>query len=200
MIAFTTLDAIAVPIAQPNLDTDQIIPGRFLSRARGSAGLGECLFRDLRFTRDGAEVAEFILNQPPYRAAQIALGERNFGCGSSRENAVWALYDYGIRSVIAPSFGDIFYNNSLKNGLLAVRLAAETVAGLMRQVQDAPGARIGVDLAAQTVRAPDGSVYKFEIDPFSKHCLLNGIDELDYTLTQADQITAFENRYGRENV
>jgi 3-isopropylmalate/(R)-2-methylmalate dehydratase small subunit len=199
MIAFTTLDAVAVPIAQPNLDTDQIIPARFLSRPRAK-GLGECLFRDLRFTRDGAEVPEFILNQAPYRVAQIAVGERNFGCGSSRENAVWALYDYGVRSVIAPSFGDIFYNNSLKNGLLPVRLPAEIVAGLLAQVQNEPGAHIGVDLRAQTVRAPDGTIHHFEIDPFSKHCLLNGIDELEYTLSQADQITAFENRYGRENV
>ncbi|MBV8650420.1 MAG: 3-isopropylmalate dehydratase small subunit, partial [Alphaproteobacteria bacterium] len=116
------------------------------------------------------------------------------------ENAVWALYDYGVRSVIAPSFGDIFYNNSLKDGLLPVRLAAETVAGLMAQVQARPGAHIGVDLASQTVRAPDGTLHPFEIDPFSKHCLINGIDELEYTLTQADQIAAFENRYGRENV
>jgi 3-isopropylmalate/(R)-2-methylmalate dehydratase small subunit len=199
MIAFKTLDAVAVPIAQPNLDTDQIIPARFLSRPRTN-GLGDCLFRDLRFARDGTELPEFILNQPPYRAAQIAVGERNFGCGSSRENAVWALYDYGVRSVIAPSFGDIFYNNSLKNGLLPVRLAVEIVAELMTQLQEKPGVHIGVDLASQTVRAPDGTLHPFEIDPFSKHSLINGIDELEYTLTQADQIAAFENRYGRENV
>ena len=172
---------------------------RFLSRARGT-GLGDCLFRDLRFTKEGAEIPAFILNQAAYRAAQITVGERNFGCGSSRENAVWALYDYGFRAAIAPSFGDIFYNNSLKNGLLPVRLAAEIVARLLAQLQATPGAHIGIDLQAQTVRGPDGAVYNFEIDPFSKHCLLNGIDELEYTLTQADQITAFENRYGRENV
>jgi 3-isopropylmalate/(R)-2-methylmalate dehydratase small subunit len=199
MIPFRTLDAVAVPIAQPNVDTDQIIPARFLSRARGSAGLGDCLFRDLRFARDGSEVPDFILNQPDYRPAQITVGERNFGCGSSRENAVWALYDYGIRAAIAPSFGDIFYNNSLKNGLLPVRLSAEIVAGLLAQLQENPGARIAIDLEAQTVTAPDGAIHPFEIDPFSKHCLLNGVDELEFTLSQADQITAFENRYGREN-
>ena len=142
---------------------------------------------------------EFILNQPDYRAAQITVGERNFGCGSSRENAVWALHDYGIRAAIAPSFGDIFYNNSLKNGLLPVRLSAEIVAGLLAQLQEKPGAHIAIDLEAQTVTAPDGAIHRFEIDAFSKHCLLNGVDELEYTLTQADQITAFENRYGREN-
>jgi 3-isopropylmalate/(R)-2-methylmalate dehydratase small subunit len=198
MTPFKPLDAGAVPIAQPNVDTDQIIPARFLSRPR-ELGLGECLFRDLRFDADGAERVDFILNQPGFRDAKVVVAERNFGCGSSRENAVWALYDYGVRAVIAPSTGDIFYNNCLKNGLLPVILPEAICGELIATVTANPSARIGVDLASQTVTAPDGSTHHFEIDPFAKDCLLNGIDELAYTLSQADQISAFENRYGREN-
>jgi 3-isopropylmalate/(R)-2-methylmalate dehydratase small subunit len=198
MTPFVTLEAVAVPIAQPNFDTDQIIPARFLSRSR-DLGLGECLFRDLRFAADGTERPEFVLNQEPFRAAGIVVGERNFGCGSSRENAVWALHDYGFRAAIAPSFGDIFKNNSIKNGMLPVVLPADVVAGLIAQLQAEPGARIEIDLPAQTVTLPDGSSHGFDIDPFAKHCLLNGVDELAFTLSQLDEIVAFENRYGREN-
>jgi len=198
MTPFTTLDAVALPIAQPNFDTDQIIPARFLSRNRAS-GLGECLFRDLRFAADGTERPDFVLNQAPFRAAQIVVGERNFGCGSSRENAVWALNDYGFRAAIAPSFGDIFRNNCLKNGMLPVVLPDDAVAGLIAQLQSDPGAEVQIDLPTQTVSLPDGSSHGFEIDPFAKHCLLNGVDELAFTLSQLDEIIAFENRYGREN-
>jgi 3-isopropylmalate/(R)-2-methylmalate dehydratase small subunit len=198
MTPFVRLDAVALPLVQPNLDTDQIIPARFLSRHRDE-GLGGCLFHDLRFAADGSERPGFILNRPDYAEAGIIVGQQNFGCGSSRENAVWALHDYGFRAAIAPSFGDIFYNNSLKNGLLPVRLAAETVADMLAKLQAVRGARISIDLPAQMVQGPDGARYWFEIDPFAKHCLLNGIDELAYTMSQADQITAFEHRYGREN-
>jgi 3-isopropylmalate/(R)-2-methylmalate dehydratase small subunit len=197
-IPFTALDAVALPIAQPNFDTDQIIPARFLSRDR-ELGLAECLFRDLRFTADGVERPGFVLNQEAFRPAAIVVGERNFACGSSRENAVWALADYGFRAAIAPSFGDIFKNNCIKNGVLPVVLPADTVARLLGQLQQAPGARVQVDLPTQTVTLPDGSSVSFEIDPFAKYCLLEGVDEITFTLAQADQITAFENRYGREN-
>jgi 3-isopropylmalate/(R)-2-methylmalate dehydratase small subunit len=199
MTPFVTLDAVALPIARPNFDTDQIIPARFLSRDR-KLGLAECLFRDLRFAKDGSERPEFVLNQAPFRAAQVVVGEQNFACGSSRENAVWALYDYGFRAAIAPSFGDIFKNNSIKNGLLPVQLPADVVAGLLAHLEAHPGAQVQIDLPSQTVVLPDGSSHGFDIDPFAKHCLLNGVDEIAFTLSQVDQIAAFENRYGRENV
>jgi 3-isopropylmalate/(R)-2-methylmalate dehydratase small subunit len=195
---FERIEASAVPIAEQNVDTDQIIPARFLSRPR-AAGLAECLFRDLRLDADGAERPDFPLNQEGFRGASILVAGENFGCGSSRENAVWALLDYGIRVVIAPSTGDIFYNNCLKNGVLPALLPRDAIASLLAALEAAPGSRIAVDLAGQTVTAPDGRVHAFDIDPFAKECLLNGLDELAYTLSQADQISAFENRYGREN-
>jgi 3-isopropylmalate/(R)-2-methylmalate dehydratase small subunit len=198
MTPFVTLDAVALPIAQPNFDTDQIIPARFLSRAR-ELGLAECLFRDLRFAADGSERLEFPLNNDSYRPARIVVGEKNFACGSSRENAVWALHDYGFRAAIAPSFGDIFRNNCIKNGMLPIALPADVVADLLVQLQTTPGAAIQIDLPSQTVTLPDGSHHAFDIDPFATHCLLNGVDEMAFTLSQVDDITAFENRYGREN-
>lgn len=198
MTPFTTLDAVALPIDRPNFDTDQIIPARFLSRDR-QLGLAECLFRDVRFAADGSERPEFPLNHDPFRPAKIVVGEKNFACGSSRENAVWALYDYGFRAAIAPSFGDIFKTNSIKNGMLPVALPADVVTGLIAQLQADPGASIQIDLPSQTVTLPDGTSHNFEIDPFAKHCLLNGVDEMAFTLSQVDQIVAFENRYGREN-
>jgi 3-isopropylmalate/(R)-2-methylmalate dehydratase small subunit len=194
MQRFTPLDAIAVPIAQPNVDTDQIIPARFLQKLRRD-GFGQYLFHDLRFRADGSENGGFILNQPPYRAARILVAAQNFGCGSSRENAVWALYDYGIRMAIAPSFGDIFFNNCLKNGLLPVTLPRDIVGGLLASLQAAPGQTLQADLASQTIVFPDGARYEFAIDPFAKYCLLNGIDELDYTLSRMDEIVAFEQEY-----
>ncbi len=199
MTPFVRMDGVALPIARPNFDTDQIIPARFLSRDR-ALGLGECLFRDLRFNKDGTEKPDFVLNQAPFRAAEIVVGERNFACGSSRENAVWALYDYGFRAAIAPSFGDIFKNNGYKNGLLPVALPADVVAGLLAELEAHPGARVQIDLPTQIVTLPDGSTHAFDIDPFAKHCLLNGVDEIAFTLSQVDEIVAFENRYGRENV
>ncbi|HVE23127.1 MAG TPA: 3-isopropylmalate dehydratase small subunit [Acidocella sp.] len=199
MTPFTHLAAVAMPLARPNLDTDQIIPSRFLSRDRDDGTMGEVLFRDLRFTAEGGERPEFVLNQEPYRTAKIIVGERNFGCGSSREAAVWALYDYGFRAAIAPSFGDIFRNNCFKNGLLPVVLPREAVETLMAQFQAMPGGAVSIDLPAQIVTFPDGATHEFDIDPFGKECLVNGVDELGYTLTLRDQIAAFENRYGRTN-
>ena len=198
MTPFIALTAPALPIAQPNFDTDQIIPARFLSRDR-DLGLAECLFRDLRFDADGVERPDFVLNQPAFRASRIVVGERNFACGSSRENAVWALFDYGFRVAIAPSFGDIFRNNCLKNGMLPVALPAEVVTDLLAQLAASPGAEVAVDLPSQIVTLPDGAQHSFDIDPFAKHCLLNGVDEIGFTLEHAAEIAAFENRYGREN-
>ena len=191
---FQTLDAVAVPIAQPNLDTDQILPARYLQKPR-SNNFGEYLFRDLRFRKDSSEDPEFVLNKPAYRNGQIIVAERNFGCGSSREHAVWALYDYGFRAVIAPSFGDIFSSNALKNGLLPVVLPEAIVSEMLATVQSAPGSRIKVDLATQTIVAPTGAVHSFDIDPFAKHCLLNGLDELDYTLSLLEHVEEFERRF-----
>lgn len=197
MTPFTHLTATAVPIPGPNMDTDQIIPARYLSRARG-VGFSDGLFRDLRYAADGVEKPSFILNQEPYRHGKIVVGERNFACGSSREHAVWALLDHGVRVVLAPSFGDIFYTNSLKNGLLPIRLPGAVIGPLLEWLVREPG-DIDIDLPSQKVRLPDGSAHDFDIDPYSKQCLLNGLDDIDYTLSQLGHIEAFEQRYGREN-
>ena len=198
MEPFRTLRSAAVPFARSNIDTDQILPARFLSRPRDD-NHGAYLFRDLRLDPDGQEVADFPLNQPHWREARIALGGRNFACGSSRENAVWALYDHGVRAVIAPFFGDIFANNSVKNGMLAVTLPDAVVASLIAQSVADPGCEIAIDLPAQTVTGPDGAVHHFEIDPFAKKSLLEGLDEMAFTLTHAEEIAAFERRLGRDN-
>lgn len=198
MKPFQRLEAVAVPIAQPNCDTDQILPARYLQKPRAD-DFGPYLFRDLRYRKDGSEEPNFVLNRAAYRQARIVIAERNFACGSSREHAVWALYDYGFRVVIAPSFGDIFFSSALKNGLLPIILPAAVVAEMMEAVQAVPGSRIGVDLEAQTVAAPDGVTRGFDIDPFSKYCLLKGLDELDYTLSQLEHIVEFERRYDGGN-
>jgi 3-isopropylmalate/(R)-2-methylmalate dehydratase small subunit len=192
MQAFQNLDAVAVPIARPNVDTDQIVPARYLRKPR-KLGFGDYLFRDLRLDQDGRE-RDFILNKPPYRDAKILVAERNFGCGSSRESAVYALWDYGFRAVIAPSFGDIFFGNSFMNGLLLVVLPAADVAALLAALEAKPGAHMQVDLAAQTVTGADGKAYRFDIDAYRKRCLLEGLDELAFTLSQRDAIAAFEAR------
>jgi len=192
MQAFKNLDAVAVPIARPNVDTDQIVPARYLRKPR-KLGFGDYLFRDLRLDKDGRE-RDFILNKPPYRDAKILVAERNFGCGSSRESAVYALWDYGFRAVIAPSFGDIFFGNSFMNGLLLVPLPAADVAALLAALEAKPGAHMQVDLAAQTVTGADGKAYRFDIDAYRKRCLLEGLDELAFTLSQSDAIKAFEAR------
>jgi 3-isopropylmalate/(R)-2-methylmalate dehydratase small subunit len=196
MEPFKRLDATAMPLATPNVDTDQIIPARFLWRKR-SDGWGHLLFNDLRFADDGSEKPQFIMNQPPYRESRVLVGDRNFGCGSSREHAVWSLYDYGFRAVIAPSFGDIFFNNSFQNGFLPIVQPLEVCEALRAQLADTPGAHIVVDLEAQKIVAPDGTEYDFTIDPFRKECLLAGTDELRFTLSQEDKIAAFEKTYER---
>jgi 3-isopropylmalate/(R)-2-methylmalate dehydratase small subunit len=199
MEAFRTLDAVAVPMGRPNIDTDQIIPARFLSRPR-EVDHGQFLFHDARRLPNSEELRpEFPLNQPAWQPARIVVGGKNFACGSSRESAVWALFDAGFRCAIAPSFGDIFRNNGMKNGLLPVVLPVEVVEGIIAQLEANPGATIQVDLPAQTVTAPDGTMHGFEVDPFAKHCLLEGLDDFGLTAKYEDDIAAFERRYGREN-
>jgi 3-isopropylmalate/(R)-2-methylmalate dehydratase small subunit len=198
MQAFTRLTAVAAPIDLPNVDTDRVIPARFLRKPQGSPGYERYLFHDVRFNADGSEKPEFVLNQAPTRAAKIVVAAENFGCGSSREAAVWALMAYGIRAVIAPSLGDIFHQNSFKNGMLPVILPAETVAGLRRQLHARPGAEITVDLESQTVTAPDGAGHRFEIDAFTKDKLLKGQDDIALTLGYETQIRDFEARHRAE--
>ena len=194
MQAFIKETALAAPIVGRNVDTDQIIPARFLKADR-SAGYGRFLFHDLRFREDGSEREDFILNQEPYRQAKILVTDENFGCGSSREGAVYALYDYGIRAIIGPSFGDIFYNNALKNGLVPLRLPAETVARLRAQLLADPHHAIVIDLEAERVTLPNGSIHVLAIDPFWRECLMKGVDEIELTLGYMPQIREFENRY-----
>ncbi len=198
MEAFRHLDAVAVPLPQPNIDTDRIIPARFLSRPR-EVDHGQFLFHDARCAPDGTQDPDFPLNRIAWQQARIVVAGRNFACGSSRESAVWALFDAGFRCAIAPSFGDIFRSNGTKNGLLPVVLPTDVVEDIIAQLEAEPGARIAVDLPSQTVTAPDGSVHPFEIDPFAKHCLLEGLDDFGLTATYEDEIAAFERRYGREN-
>jgi 3-isopropylmalate/(R)-2-methylmalate dehydratase small subunit len=198
MQPFTRLTAVAAPIDLPNIDTDRVIPARFLRKAQGSPGYDRYLFHDVRFNADGSERPEFVLNQTPTREAKILVAAENFGCGSSREAAVWALLAYGIRSVIAPSLGDIFHQNSFKNGLLPVILPAETAGGLRQQLHARPGATLTIDLEAQTVTAPDGAVHRFEIDAFSKEKLLQGQDDISLTLRYETRIREFEVRHRAE--
>ena len=194
MRPFTSLSAVAAPIELPNIDTDRVIPARFLKKPKGAPGYAGFLFHDIRFNADGSEKADFILNQAPYRGAQILVAAENFGCGSSREMAMWALEAYGVRAVIAPSLGDIFHQNCFKNGLLPVILAGDVGADLRRQLHARPGAAIAVDLESQTVTAPDGARHRFDIDPFRKELLLTGRDEIDLTLEHLAAIEAFEAR------
>jgi len=184
---FLRLDAVAMPLPRANVDTDQILPARFLNRPR-SDDFGDYLFRDLR-----ADPA-FVLNQQAYSEARILVAGRNFACGSSREHAVWALADGGFRAAIAPSFGDIFSTNALKNGFLPVVLAADAVESLLARLAHSPGMRLTVDLEGQVIIAPQER-YAFEIAPFPKRCLMEGLDEIAYTLSQAEHISAFERHY-----
>jgi 3-isopropylmalate/(R)-2-methylmalate dehydratase small subunit len=191
MEKFITLDGVAAPFPMINCDTDRIIPARFLKTIKRT-GLGKNLFNDVRFNQDGSEIPDFVLNQPAYREAKLLVGGENFGCGSSREHAPWALSDFGIRCVIAPSFADIFYNNSFKNGMLLITLPRETVDKLMQDAESGENARLSVDLEKQQITRPDGEVIDFEVDAFRKHCLLNGLDDIGLTLQKEDKITAFE--------
>jgi 3-isopropylmalate/(R)-2-methylmalate dehydratase small subunit len=191
MEPFKKLTATAAPLRAENVDTDQIIPARFLT-AVTKEGMGDGLFSSWRYHADGSPKAEFVLNQPEYNGADILIAGRNFGSGSSREHAVWALTEYGFRCVITPGFADIFYNNSLKNGLLPVPLPEETVNMLLDLVEEDPEIQITVDLESQTVSLPDGQTHKFAIDPFRKICLLEGLDDLGYILSKIEAIEAHE--------
>jgi len=187
------LSARAVPLRVENVDTDQIIPARFLT-AVTKEGMGDGLFYSWRYTREGQPKPDFVLNDPAHAGAEILVAGRNFGSGSSREHAVWALADYGFRCVIAPGFADIFYNNSLKNGLLLAPLPEDAVNMLLDLVEEDPSTVIEVNLERQTVRLPDGQEHRFEIDPFRKMCLLQGVDDLGYLLSKAEAVDAFEAR------
>ena len=195
MAQFTTLTSRLVALPVNNVDTDQIIPARYL-KATDKAGLGTALFADWRYNADGSPKPDFVLNQPQAQGAAILLAGDNFGCGSSREHAPWALMGYGFRAVISTSFADIFRNNSLKNGLLPVVVDAETHRLLLDLAEEAPNAEITIDLAAQTAALPDGQAISFPIDGFSKTCLLNGVDELGYIQPFSDRIAAYEEQHG----
>lgn len=191
MDKFETLTGIAAPMPLVNIDTDMIIPKQFLKTIKRS-GLGKNLFDEMRYNSDGSEIADFVLNQPAYRDAQILVAGDNFGCGSSREHAPWALLDFGIRCVISTSFADIFFNNCFKNGLLPIVLPESAVARLFDEVAAFPGYQLTVDLERQVVVKPDGTTLPFDVQPFRKYCLLNGLDDIGLTLRHKDKIQAYE--------
>jgi len=193
MQKFTTLTGIAAPLPMINVDTDKIIPKQHL-KTIARTGLGKALFDEMRYRADGSENPDFVLNQPAYRQAKILVAGENFGCGSSREHAPWALLDFGIRCVIASSFADIFYNNCFKNGILPIKLPQEIVDQLMDDAKKGANARLTIDLEQQTIARPDGEKIHFELDAFRKHCLLNGLDDVGLTLEKAPAIDRYEER------
>jgi 3-isopropylmalate/(R)-2-methylmalate dehydratase small subunit len=193
MDAFTTLTGIAAPLPMANVDTDKIIPARFLKTIQRT-GLGSAAFANLRYREDGSENPDFVLNQEPYRKAEILIAHENFGCGSSREHAPWALLDFGIRCVIAPDFADIFHNNSFKNGILPIKLPREVCDQLMEDARLGANARISVDLERQVVVRPNGEEIPFQVDPLRRHLLLNGLDDIGQTMQQGAAIGSFEAR------
>ena len=203
MEKFIRREGLVAPMDRANVDTDSIIPKQYLKSIKRT-GYGPNLFDEWRYLDHGEPGMdhsrrplnpEFVLNQPRYRGATVLLARENFGCGSSREHAPWALLQYGFQTVIAPSFADIFYTNSLKNGLLLIRLDAKIVDRLFNEARDAEGYRLAVDLERETVTTPGGESFKFDIDPFAKHCLMNGLDEIELTLQHAEQIKAFEAKH-----
>ncbi len=196
MDKFTTLTGIAAPMPLVNIDTDMIIPKQFLKTIKRT-GLGVNLFDEMRYTLDGQEIPDFVLNQPAYRNSQIIVAGDNFGCGSSREHAPWALLDFGIRCVISTSFADIFYNNCFKNGILPIVLPPEAVEVLMEDARRGANARMTVDLESQTVTSSDGQEFGFDIDPFKKHCLLNGLDDIGLSLEKVAAIDTFETQLSK---
>lgn len=191
MDKFTTLTGIAAPLPMMNVDTDMIIPKQHLKTIKRT-GLGKVLFDELRFQENGEEIPDFILNQSPYRSAKILIAGDNFGCGSSREHAPWALLDFGIRCVIAPSFADIFFNNCFKNGILPIALSATEVDTLLEDAKDPETATMTVDLSAQEIYRHNEEIIPFTVDEFRKHCLLNGLDDISLTLQKSDKIAEFE--------
>jgi len=197
MEKFTTLTGTAAPMPLVNIDTDMIIPKVFLKTIKRS-GLGVNLFDEMRYDRQGNEIPDFVLNQPQYRDAKILVAGDNFGCGSSREHAPWAIADFGIRCVISTSFADIFYNNCFKNGILPIVLPQEDVDKLMADAERGANATVTVDLESQTIQGPDGGTVSFEVDTFKKHCLLNGLDDIGLTMEKAASIDAFEAKAGAE--
>jgi 3-isopropylmalate/(R)-2-methylmalate dehydratase small subunit len=197
MHPFTNITAVAAPLDLANIDTDKIIPARFLRRLR-EPGYEKLAFHDIRYDADGKDRPDFVLNQAPYKSAKILVAGANFGCGSSREAAVYVMWDYGIRSVIAPSFGDIHYGNELQNGMLPVVLPDATCQKLRQQLRDQPGAQITVDLETQTVTGPDGATHRFEIDANHKERLLKGLDDIGLVMQNIKEIEAFEKKHHEE--
>jgi len=193
MQKFDKLTGVAAPLPQINVDTDMIIPKQFLKTIKRS-GLGKNLFDEMRYTADGREKPDFVLNKPAYRNTQILVTGENFGCGSSREHAPWALLDFGIRCIIATSYADIFYNNCFKNGILPIILPQADVDKLMADAERGANAVVSIDLVAQEIRGPDGGVVKFEIDPYRKQCLIEGLDDIGLTLKQDAKIDQFEQK------
>jgi len=193
MKKFTTLTAVAAPIDIVNCDTDRIIPARFLKTIKRT-GLGKNLFNDLRYNKDGSENSDFVLNKPAYRNAQILVAAHNFGCGSSREHAPWALDDFGIRCVISTDFADIFYSNSFKNGMLLIKVTPAELEKLMEDAERGANATLTVNLEKQEIAGPDGGVIKFDLDPFKKHCLLNGLDDIGLTMQKREKINSYEDK------
>ncbi|MBL6957341.1 MAG: 3-isopropylmalate dehydratase small subunit [Rhodospirillales bacterium] len=193
MEKFKTLTGVAAPLPMINVDTDKIIPKQFLKTIKRT-GLGKNLFDEMRFNDDGSEKPGFVLNKPAYRDAKILVAGENFGCGSSREHAPWALMDFGITCVIAPSFADIFYNNSFKNGVLLIKLPQEDVDKLMDDAERGANATLTVDLEAQTISGPDGGTINFELDPFLRKCLLEGLDDIGLTMQKKEKIDSYEEK------
>jgi 3-isopropylmalate/(R)-2-methylmalate dehydratase small subunit len=193
MDKFTVLEGVAAPIKMINVDTDMIIPKNYLKTIKRT-GLGKGLFAEQRFRQDGSENPDFVLNQPAYRKAKVLVAGDNFGCGSSREHAPWALLDFGIRCVISTSFGDIFYNNCFKNGILPIRVSPDDLDKLFDDADRGANATLTIDLEAQEIRGPDGGTVKFEIDAHRKHCLLNGLDDIGLTMVKSDQIGTYEDK------
>ena len=193
MEKFEKFSGIAAPMPLVNIDTDMIIPKQFLKTIKRS-GLGVNAFAEMRYKSDGSEVEDFVLNKPAYRDSSILVAGENFGCGSSREHAPWALSDFGIKVVVSTSFADIFFNNCFKNGMLPIILPADQVEILMNDSEKGSNARIEVDLEAQTITSSDGKVFSFEVDPFKKHCLLNGLDDIGLTMKKSSSIDAFEKK------
>ena len=193
MQKFETLTGVAAPLNIVNVDTDMIIPKQFLKTILRT-GLGKSLFFEMRYTQEGQELPEFVLNKQAYRKAEILVAGGNFGCGSSREHAPWALLDFGIRCVISTSFADIFYNNCFKNGILPIQVSPEDLKKLMDDAERGANATLTIDLPSQTIRGPDGGKVTFDIDPFRKHCLLNGLDDIGLTMEKVKSIDSFEKK------
>lgn len=196
MQAFSSLTAVAAPLNLINIDTDMIIPKQYLKTIKRT-GLGTALFSEMRYLDDGSDNPDFVLNKSAYKSAEILVAGDNFGCGSSREHAPWALLDYGIRCVLAPSFADIFYNNCFKNGILPIKLPQAIIDDLMEDAEKGANATMTVDLESQTITRPNGETISFDIDPFRKHCLLNGLDDIGLTMEKSSSIQTFEDKAGQ---